>query len=51
MKNGRLSTPTTPEATREMKTPFNCANHLCQNAAYVARPACVFLDVLGFISK
>jgi hypothetical protein len=30
MKNGRLSTPTTPEATREMKTPFNCANHLCQ---------------------
>jgi hypothetical protein len=37
----RYSTPTTPEATREMKPPSNCANHLCQKAAYRAWSACV----------
>jgi hypothetical protein len=36
----RYSAPTTPEPTREMKTPSNYANHLCQKAATVAWSAC-----------
>ena len=36
----RCSTPTTPEAAREMKPTSNCANQLRQKAAYVAWSAC-----------
>ena len=36
-----FSTPTTPEAAREMKPTSNCAKRQCQKAAYVAWSACV----------
>jgi hypothetical protein len=42
----RRSTPTTPDAPREMKPPSNRANHLCQKAATVAWSACVCLPLV-----
>jgi len=38
--------PTTPEATREMKTTFHCADRQCQKAACVAVSACECLPKL-----
>jgi len=42
----RCSTPTTPEATREMKIPSNCANQLAKKPrTWRGRQACVLCRV------